>query len=480
MSTSATATRRWEDLPGPRALPYFGSALALRRGRVHLKLEDWARQYGPLYRLKLGPQRLLVVGDHQLSAEVLRDRPDGFSRSKRLEQIGLEMGLVGGVFGANHEVWRRQRRMVMASFDPGHVKAYFPSLQKVSQRLVERWRSAARDGRGIDLQSDLMRFTVDTIAGLAFGSKVDTLSRDDDVIQKHLDRIFPALSRRLFAVIPMWRIWPSREDRELVHAVREVMVAVQGFIAQARQRLQADPARRAHPANLLEAMLVAADEPGSGIDDAQVAGNVLTMLLAGEDTTANTLAWTLDLLWRHPQALARACDEVRAAVPAGQIATLDQLAGLDWVEACTHEAMRLKPVAPFLPVQADRDTVVGGVAVPKGMVVMNLLRHDSVSDTHLPNAKAFDPARWLAEGHSADQVGSSAKRIAMPFGAGPRMCPGRYLALLEMKIALATLFTFFDIESVQTPDGAEAAEWLAFTMAPLGLTMRLRERVAAG
>lgn len=479
MTAAAAATRHWQDLPGPRALPYFGSALALKRGKVHLQLEAWAREFGPLYRLQLGPRRLLVVGDHKLSAEVLRDRPDGFSRTQRLEEVAAEMGLTGGVFGANGDTWRRQRRMVMASFDPGHVKAYFPALQKVSQKLVERWQRAVRQGQGIDLQADLMRFTVDTIAGLAFGSEVDTLSRDDDVIQNHLDRIFPALSQRIFAVIPWWRIWPSRADRELVTAVREVMAAVQGFIAQARQRLQADPARRAHPANLLEAMLVAADEPDSGIDDRQVAGNVLTMLLAGEDTTANTLAWTIDLLWRHPAALARARDEVRAAVPAGGIATLEQLAGLDWVEACAHEAMRLKPVAPFLPLQAEHDTVVGDVAVPRGMIVMNLLRHDSVSEAHLPNAQGFDPARWLAEGQSAGQLGSSPKRIAMPFGAGPRMCPGRYLALLEMKIALATLFTHFDIEAVTTPDGAEAAEWLAFTMAPLGLTMRLRERLPA-
>ena len=128
-------------------------------------------------------------------------------------------------------------------------------------------------------------------------------------------------------------------------------------------------------------MIAAADEPGSGIDDAQVAGNVLTMLLAGEDTTANTLAWMIHLLWRHPAALA-ACHRPRCARVCGDPArpTLEQMARLDYVEACAHETMRLKPVAPQLPLQALRDTMVGDVQVPAGTVVISLMRRDSVSD----------------------------------------------------------------------------------------------------
>ncbi len=252
--------------------------------------------------------------------------------------------------------------------------------------------------------------------------------------------------------------------------------AVDGFIAAARQRLLDDPARRAAPHNLLEAMLVAADEPGSGIDDAQVAGNVMTMLLAGEDTTANTLAWCIWLLHGHPAALARATHEVRAACAAGGAVTLEQLAQLDYVEACMHETMRLKPVAPFLPLQALKDTAVGDVAVPAGTVVICVMRHDSVDDGFLPEAQAFRPERWLGEGGPS---AGSAKRVSMPFGAGQRICPGRYLALQEMKMVMLTLLNHFDIESVGTDDGSVPAERMMFTMAPVGLRMRLVPRRAA-
>jgi cytochrome P450 len=354
----------------------------------------------------------------------------------------------------------------------------------VAQRLVQRWqqaadKQAADPQAAIDLQADLMRYTVDTIAGLAFGATVNTLQSDDDVIQQHLDKIFPAMTRRMFAPLPTWRWFPSQADRELERSLVAVKQAVADFIAQARAQLAADPSRRESPHNLLEAMITAADQPDSGIDDSQVAGNVLTMLLAGEDTTANTIAWMVHLLWAHPLALALATEEVRRVCGTAEVPTLEMVEQLDYVEACCHETMRLKPVAPLLPQQALQPTTLGGVQIDVGMVVMGLMRVDSVSDAHVPNAAQFDPQRWIGGEGKPGQAASAAKRISMPFGAGPRICPGRYLALLEMKMAMAVLLQHFDIDLVGTADGQAPAEQLNFTMTPVGLRMRLRRRVVA-
>ena len=458
------------ELPGPPGWPLLGNTLSVERNQFHLQLEAWQRAYGNLYRISLGGNTLVVVSDPVLIAQALWARPETFGRTARLVRVTAEAGF-NGIFTANGDDWRRQRPLIMASFDPGHTRKYFPSLVKVTQRFAGRWHSAVARQEPIDLQADLMRFTVDVISGLAFGADINTLEKGEDVIQQHLDQILPTIFKRVLSPVAYWRHFKLPSDRAVDAHLLALQQAVNGFIEGARQRLLANPALRETPENMIEAMMVARDKPGSPLTDADVSGNVLTMLLAGEDTTANTLAWMIYLLHRHPEALTRAQAEVRQALGDDRVPTrLEQLADLDFVEACAHETMRLKPVAPILPQQAFKDTELGGVRLPAGTLVIFLMRAGAMHESHFVAPEQFNPGRWL------NTDAASAKRATMPFGAGPRMCPGRYLALLEIKMAMAMLLGSFDIESVDTPDGAAAREHLAFTMAPLGLRLRLQLR----
>lgn len=473
--TPVTVPRRIRDLPGPRGLPFLGQALSIEPDRLHLQVEAWARQYGSAYRMRIAARQFVVLADPQAIATVLRDRPDGFRRTSRLSQIADELGFAG-LFSASGERWKRQRPMVMASFDPSHTRAYFPTLARVTQRLAARWQGPASRGASIDLQADLMRYTVDVTSGLAFGSDINTLESDDQIIQNHLDCIFPALQRRLLAPFPYWRHFKRKADRELDRHVEALRIAVAGFIAQARERLAADPARREHPQNLMETMVAERDREGSLLDDADVAGNVLTMLLAGEDTTANTLAWLVYLLHHHPEAQALAREEVdRVIGPGGIPARHEQLAELKVLEACANEAMRLKPVAPIIVAQALRDTVVADIALPKGTILLLLMRPGAVDARRFPEPERFDPRRWL-DGGTGMPAPTSSRRASMPFGAGPRLCPGRYLAMQEIKAALAMTLARFEIVAVDTPDGGEPQERMQFTMFPVGLRLRLAAR----
>jgi cytochrome P450 len=470
----APALRRIADLPGPPGLPLLGQLPQMRAERMHQVMEAWSRRYGPYIRVRLGPTRLLVVADHDAVAAILRDRPDGFARFRRLAELTLEAGGTPGLFSAEGDTWRRHRRLVMAGFAPGHVRAYFPFLLKVALRLHARWQQAARAGTSIALQADLKRYTVDVIAGLAFGTEVNTLESGDDVIQRDLDTVLATLYRRMMSPLPYWRVLPLPADRRAERSMAAVQQAISGFVARARERLQADPARRAHPPNILEAMIVAAEQGDAGITDVEVAGNVSTLLFAGEDTSANSLAWLIHLLHANPSVLQQVQQEVRQVVPAFGAIMPEAIDALPLLEAAVHESMRLKPVAPFLGLEALRDTTVGDVQVPAGTVVWCVLRHDSVSAQHVPNPAVFDPRRWLANG--APEGAAPVRRLSMPFGGGARVCPGRYLALTEIKLAMAMLLSSFEIESVEAAAGGAVRERMAFTMNPVPLRMRLRER----
>lgn len=474
---ATTRLRCFEDLPGPRGLPLLGNALQLRTDRIHLDVEQWVRTYGTRFRFSIGPLKIMVIADQVLANALLRDRPEGILRPTRMTELLHEMGLKSGVFNAEGEAWQRQRRMVMAAFLPTQVRAYHPTLLKVADRLKGRWQKAAREGRTLDLLPELMRYTVDGVAGLAFGTDVNTLESEGDVIQNHLDKVFPIWFDRITAAVPYWRVVKLPADRALDRSVKAINEAIDQFIAQARRHMAQDPALRTAPRNLLQAMIAAADEPGSGLSDNDIAGNVMTMLLAGEDTTATSIAWLFYFLYRHPDVMEKVRAEVGRHDADHAPLSPEHLASMSYLDACINETLRLKPVAPFSPMETASEKVIGDVRVPAGTLIWAVLRHESMDPARVAQPTAFMPQRWLEEDKGAHAASvSDLKRISIPFGAGPRVCPGRHLAITEIKMAAAMLLTHFDIESVGTEDGQPPVELMAFTMGPVGLRMRLRER----
>ena len=199
------------------------------------------------------------------------------------------------------------------------------------------------------------------------------------------------------------------------------------------------------------------------------------MLLAGEDTTANSMAWMLDLFQRNPACLEKVQAEVRTVMQGHDEFTPELLANMEYLEACIHETMRLKPVAPF-PAGAGAERNHGGrcAGAQRGPDLEPVLRRDAVNETYFEKAAQFRPERWLGDMDGGKS--SSGKSIAMPFGSGPRMCPGRYLALLEIKLCIGMLLNHFEIVEVRPEGGGETHERMNFTMTPDDLVMKLAPR----
>ncbi len=465
-------SRTLASLPGPRRWPLVGNLPQVDAKRMHVRLESWAAEYGPLYRVHLGRGDVLVVARSDCIAGMLRDRPDGWRRLRSMQSVIREMG-GHGLFSAEADDWRRQRRLVMRAFDPRHLQRFFPSLVRVTERLMARLEDAAASGEALDLQALLMRYTVDVTAGLAFGVEVNTLDQPGDALQAHLDQVFPMMMKRIFAPVKWWRHVRLPSDRRFEVHLAKVHEAVAGFVAAARQRLADDPSRRDAPTDLLEALIAAGDDAGGSLSEEEVVGNVMTVLLAGEDTTANTLAWTLYLLYRHPDALADLVRDVDAVLGDDPLPRrFDDTKRLDAIERCVQESMRLHPVAPIMLMQNNEPTTVGDVALAADTTVLCLTRPAAVDTDVRPDADAFRPGRW----NETDAAMRGLLKSSMPFGAGPRLCPGRSLAMLEMKMVLSMIARNFTLVDVATHDGTPPDERLAFTMYPVGLKLRVSKR----
>jgi cytochrome P450 len=463
--------RSISDLPGPRRLPLVGNAHQVRPDTLHLTAEKWARQYGPLYRFDIGKRKIVVVGNAETLNALLRDRPDGFRRWREILQITEEVGKVG-VFAAEGDDWRRTRRLAVTALNSNHLQRYFEIVSTCTERLYGRLRRAAGSGQAFEIGQALSAFTVDVTSALAFGHDLNTLERGDDVLQGHLHRVFHMTNRRLFFSFPYWRYFKLPADRALDRSMEEIEKAVTGFMEETRRRIAARPELREEPENFLESMIAAQETEGT-FSDEEIMGNVFTLLLAGEDTTSHSMAWTIWSLARRPEVQAKWAEEARSVLGERPYATeYETVEGFRYGEGVLRESMRLTPVAPISGLEPLADTEVEGVHIPAGTRLFLLHRHAGLQGT--VRAEEFKPERWLED---EEELPVPDQKTFLTFGAGPRFCPGRNLAFLEAKTALGMIARNFEIEL--DPAAPPVTELLGFTMSPKGLRVRLRERAPA-
>lgn len=466
---SAKVRRQIDDLPGPKGLPFVGNLFQLDIPSLHEILERWAGEYGPVYKYRLGPQTIVAVADPDLVDEVLRNRPERFRRLHAVETVFKEMK-VAGVFSAEGAEWRPQRRLSMEALSHRHLRDFYPTLARVAEKLRARIARAADAGEPVDIVDTLKRFTVDVTTILTLGHDVNTLEQGDDVIQRKLEQIFPAFNRRLFALFPTWRLLRLPVDRRLDEALAELHAWMRTLVAEAQGRLAADPSRAEKPANFLEAMVAARDEEGRPFDEDVVLGNLVTMLVAGEDTTAYTLAWAVHHLCDEPRAVAALVRETESVLGSESVpATFEAANRLAFAGAVANETMRLRPVAPVIILEANHDTVLGDIELPARTGVSALVRPAVLDEANFADPTEFRPERWLP-----GAPGPHEPSVHMPFGSGPRLCPGRALALLEMKLVLATLYGAFTFE--RRGKSETVKEQFTFTMNPVGLEVSVRRR----
>ena len=242
------------------------------------------------------------------------------------------------------------------------------------------------------------------------------------------------------------------------------------FIQKARHEIVVQPELKSQPENFLQALL-AEQEKTRAISDKEIYGNVFTLLLAGEDTTSNSISWALFYLMQHPHMYLKLREEADAVLAGNTvIQNVELLSELKYAEAIAMETLRIKPVTPTLFLESLEDQLINGLQLKKGVTIMMQSKVAQTSDVHFTEAETFMPERWLAVAdmpiHNID--------VFRTFGAGPRFCPGKTLALHEMKMALSMIAKNFDL-TLAVPV-SEVKERFAFTMFPENLMLEIAKR----
>ncbi|HNP19773.1 MAG TPA: cytochrome P450 [Fulvivirga sp.] len=461
--------RTIDNLPSPKGKPIVGHLPKFNAINKHQVLEEWVKEVGDVFRISLMGKKFIVSANPDINHEILKSRPGQFRRFHKIDEIMSEMGIIG-LFNAEGEQWKLHRKLTSEALNLKNVQGFFPTLQRVTERLYQRWNDFASKEAVFDIQKEMVRYTVDITTDIAFGYDINTLQKEKDIIQDQMEKVFPMINERITAPIPLWRYFKTKKDKDFDEAMAAIKLLVHQFIADAKLRLKDNPELQENPTNFLEALLVEQTKSGS-LTDKEIFGNVFTILLAGEDTTSNSISWTLYYLAQHPEVVEKVKAEARQVyADANCPSSNEALLSLKYTEAVAMEAMRIKPVTPNLYMQALEDVAIQDLEIKKGMTVMMQNKVAQTDAAHFTNPDAFIPERWIPK--ACPMHDKHSPQIIRTFGAGSRFCPGRNLAIHEMKMAISMICKNFEISLAVNPE--EVKESFAFTMFPENLKVKIK------
>ena len=455
MTATITAPPRAAAPSAPKGTLIMGHHAAFFRDKIEF-LERTARDHGDAVPLRLGPIRVFLLSDPTAIAEVLTTRATSFRKDLGLRRMKILLG--SGLLtseGAEHE---RRSRIAQPAFRPKAVETYATTMVEQTEAAVAAW--AARGS--VDLWAELSHLTLSIAAQTLFGD--DVLSHAPGFSEAFTE-LLELMEDRKKVLIPIPLAIPTPANRRFKRARAVLDEAVYAMI---RARRAAGPGERE---DLLSRLLAPPADGGPGLTDEQLRDEVMTLVLAGHETTANALSFTFRLLAENPAVAARVRGEVDATL-GGRPAGAADVARMHEVAATIQESMRLYPPAWIMGREATEAVeLTGGVRIPRRAIAILsplLVQRDP---RWWPEPLAFRPERF------APDAPRPAPFTYFPFGGGKRACIGRSFALLEASLILATVLRGLDIEiDVTRPLELDAIT----TLRPQGgLPARVRRRTPA-
>jgi cytochrome P450 len=417
VSTLATAISPPADptFPRRRWLPLLGHAHALLTDPLGA-LDDWAQERGDLYRVKLIWNEAWIV-NRPSEIERILTSARGFRRDEDGRRLKHMLG--EGVLTAEGSLWMRERRLLQPAFHRDRIAEYARVMVDLGAAEFDRWTDGPRD-----FNHDMMALTLRIASATLFG--------DGEVDAEEVGRALHDVMNRYSGATFLAPVWaPLPKMRAYVQAVERLDRLVRRVIARQRQRGGAEGK------DLLSMLLHVQDEDGSRMSDTQLRDEVLTLLLAGHETTATALTWTGHLLSQHPEVQARLHEEARALAGPPTAADYPRL---KYAEAVLYESMRLYPPAWAVGREVVDHFQLAGRDLPDGARVVVSPYATHRDPRFFRDPLQFRPERWL-DGSLADLP----QYAYFAFGGGQRMCIGKGFAMMEGVLLLAELgrrFTF--------------------------------------
>ncbi len=417
---TATAERP----PGPKGSLLFGNLPDFARDILGY-LTFCAREYGDVVHLRLAGWDAYLLNHPDLIDVVLREKRDNFIKHRFFwRHVKAIFG--NGLLTSEGDFWLRQRRLAAPAFHPDRIASYGDVMVRYADRLADGWQ----DGEVRDIHRDMMKLTMEIVSKTLFDAEVE---RDVDEVGRAFDAVLKEIWVRIRRPLRIPDAVPTPGNLRYRRGVAVLNGVINRIVAERRP----SPTDRG---DLLSMLMSARDDDGAAMSDEQLRDELVTLFLAGHETTAIVLSWTWHLLAQHPL--------VRDALVAelfGELerrpATVADLPRLPYADAVLKEAIRLYPPAYLLGRESVAECEIGGYRIPAGATIYMspwVLHRDP---RWFASPEKFLPERWL------DGLAARLPRfVYFPFGGGPRVCIGDRFATMEAALILATLARRFRFE----------------------------------
>jgi cytochrome P450 len=459
MSTDTPVVRRRFD--GPKGRPLLGSLLEAWSDPLSLMLDGMAK-YGPIAQYRFAYLDYIVIAEPDAAHYVLVENNKNYTKSQNYE--GLKILLGAGLLTSEGEFWRKQRRLAQPAFHREKLAAFVQTMAECTDAMLTRWQQLPTESLArVDLHREMMRLTFHIVGKTLLSMDLDGASKE---VGDALDVALHWTNEYVESVvrIPPWV--PTANNRRFRRAQKTLDTLVLGIVE--RRRADFD-AKRAVPNDLLQMLLEAKDQDtGEGMSNDQLKHELLTLVLAGHETTANSLSFAQWLLAEHPEAAERIRREF-AEVVGGRTVTVGDLSKLTYTTQVIEEAMRIYPPAWAFERQAIADDVLAGHHVAKKTVI-GIVPYVM----HRNPALYPEPDKFLPERFDKQQSAKRPKHAYIPFGGGPRMCIGNAFAMMEMQVVLPMILRAAHVHKV--PDFSLELEPSVTLRPKSGMPMRIALR----
>ncbi|HMV99203.1 MAG TPA: cytochrome P450 [Acidobacteriota bacterium] len=414
--------------PGPRRTFPGGNYLAFQRDPLHF-FKNLSDKHGDLAHVRLGMEDVIVVNNPDYIKEILVTNHQNFTKSRGLERAKNLLG--EGLLTSEGEFHRRQRRLSQPAFHRDRIASYGAVMVQRALQMRETWH----EGVPIDVAQEMMHVTLAIVAKTLFDANVDS---EADEIGEALTTSLELFVR--FMVMPFGELiqkLPLPANKRFAKAKERLDATIYRIIEERRKSVE-------DRGDLLSMLLLAQDAEGdgTGMTNEQLRDEVLTLFLAGHETTANALTWTLYLLSQNPEVETKLQAEVDAILN-GRTPTVADMPQLKYAEMVLAESMRLYPPAWVIGRRNKAAYQIGDYLIPPRSIFIMSQYVTHRDPRFFDQPEVFDPQRWTPEARSLRP-----KFSYFPFGGGPRLCIGESFAWMEGILVLATIIQRWQLQLV--------------------------------